>query len=206
MERQRSAEGVRRAFRLYVMNNPSQALSHAQARTRAAIIEATVSVLAANRTASLPVIAEAAGVGRTTVHRYFPDRDHLIREVTVDCIAVVREIGVRADTAHGTPVDALHRLIAAFLSESDRIVFLFKDPAVLQNVPPDEQPDDDFVMELIRRGQVEGDLAHDLNAGWIERALLALVLQGCEDVSTGELPAHTAVTTILRTFLRGVSA
>ncbi|BBY28766.1 TetR/AcrR family transcriptional regulator [Mycolicibacterium sediminis] len=188
------------------MKSAPQALSHAQARTRSAIIEATVSVLAANRTASLPVIAEAAGVGRTTVHRYFPDRDHLIREVAVDSIAVVRQLGVRADTTHGTAVDALHRLLAAYFSESDRIVFLFKDPAVLQNVPPDEQPDDDFVMDLIRRGQVEGNLTSDLSAVWIQHALLALVLQGCEDVSTGELPAHTAVTTILRTFLRGASA
>lgn len=195
-----------RAFRLYVMNTSSQVLSRAQARTRAAIIEATVSTLAANPTASLPVIAQAAGVGRTTVHRYFPDRDHLIREVTVDSIAVVRELGLRAATDQGTPIDALHRLVAAYLSASDRIVFLFKDPAVLQNIPTDEQPDDDLVMDLIRRGQAEGVFASDQSAVWIEHALLALVLQGCEDVRTGDLPAHTAVTTILRTFLRGVSA
>ncbi|BBY22159.1 TetR/AcrR family transcriptional regulator [Mycobacterium stomatepiae] len=188
------------------MSTSSQILSHAQARTRAAIIEATVSVLAANQTASLPVIAEAAGVGRTTLHRYFPDRDHLIREATADSIAKVRELGLGAATDQGTPIDALHRLVASFLSASDRIVFLFKDPAVLQNIHPEERPDDDLVMDLVRRGQTEGVFASDLSAVWIEHALLALVLQGCEDVRTGELQAHTAVTTILRTFLRGVSA
>ena len=188
------------------MNTSSPALTHAQARTRAAIIDATVSVLAVNRAASLPVIAQAAGVGRTTLHRYFPDRDHLIREVTVDSIALVRDLVVRAATAEGAPIDALQRLVASFLSESDRIVFLFKDPAVLHSIPVDEQPSDDLVMDLIRRGQAEGVFTDDLNAVWIEHALLALVLQGCEDVRTGELPAHASVTTILRTFLRGASA
>jgi len=188
------------------MSTSSHGLSHAQARTRAAIIEASVSVLAASQTASLPVIAEAAGVGRTTLHRYFPDRDHLIREVTADSIAMVRELGLQAATGQGAPIDALQRLVASYLSASDRIVFLFKDPAVLQNIPPEDQPEDDLVMDLIRRGQTEGVFASDLSALWIEHALLALVLQGCEDVRTGDLPAHTAVTTILRTFLQGASA
>lgn len=187
------------------MSTPPQVLSHAQARTRAAIIEAAVSVLAANRTAPLPVIAEAAGVGRTTVHRYFPDREQLIREVTVDSIAMVRALGLRAATDQGTSIDALHRLVASYLSASDRIVFLFGDPAVLRNIPQEEQPDDDLVMDLIRRGQAEGVFASDLSALWIEHALLALVLQGCEDVHAGELPAHTAAATILRTFLKGAS-
>lgn len=191
---------------LCAMDTSPQILSHVQARTRAAIIEATVSVLATNRTATLPVIAQAAGVGRTTVHRYFPDRDQLIREATIDSIAVVRELGRRAATDQGTPIEALHRLVDSFFSASGRIVFLFGDPAALLNVPADEQPEDDFVMDLIRRGQAEGVLTSDLSAVWLQHALLALILRGCEDVQTGELSAHTAVTTILRTFLRGGAA
>ncbi len=41
-------------------------------RTERAILEAAVSVLARDRAATLPQIAQAAGVGRTTLHRYFP--------------------------------------------------------------------------------------------------------------------------------------
>ena len=43
-------------------------------RTRRAILEAAMVVLAENGTASLADIASAAEVGRSTLHRYFPER------------------------------------------------------------------------------------------------------------------------------------
>ncbi|WP_159149695.1 TetR family transcriptional regulator, partial [Dietzia lutea] len=46
----------------------------ARARTRSAILDAAVEVLAEDRQASMADIATAAQVGRTTVHRYFPER------------------------------------------------------------------------------------------------------------------------------------
>jgi AcrR family transcriptional regulator len=52
-------------------------LSSVQARTRAAILAATAAALAANRTATMPEIATVAGVGRTTLHRYFAGRCQL---------------------------------------------------------------------------------------------------------------------------------
>ncbi|WP_231122684.1 TetR family transcriptional regulator [Mycobacterium colombiense] len=75
-------------------------LSAVQARTRAAILAATASALAANRTATMPEIATVAGVGRTTLHCYFADRETLIYEVTA-AVAVARvepgEAEFRAD-------------------------------------------------------------------------------------------------------------
>ncbi|HZC09115.1 MAG TPA: helix-turn-helix domain-containing protein, partial [Mycobacterium sp.] len=68
------------------MATSHEQLSGSQARTRAAILAATASVLARNRSATLPDIADAAGVGRTTLHRYFADRERLIQEATVDSI------------------------------------------------------------------------------------------------------------------------
>jgi AcrR family transcriptional regulator len=53
------------------MSVSTKQLSGVQARTRAAILAATAAALAANRTATMPEIATVAGVGRTTLHRYF---------------------------------------------------------------------------------------------------------------------------------------
>ena len=57
-------------------------------RTRKAILDAAIRVLAADPSASLGQIADAADVGRTTLHRYFPDRAELLA-------AVMQEAGRR---------------------------------------------------------------------------------------------------------------
>ena len=48
-------------------------------RTRKAILDAAMSVLAENPSAPLSEIAAAAEVGRSTVHRYFAERTELIK-------------------------------------------------------------------------------------------------------------------------------
>ena len=52
-------------------------------RTRRAILDAAMSVLADNPSASLSDIAAAAEVGRSTVHRYFAERTELIKALAV---------------------------------------------------------------------------------------------------------------------------
>ncbi|MDQ3577436.1 MAG: TetR/AcrR family transcriptional regulator, partial [Actinomycetota bacterium] len=52
--------------------DPAEQTRGARARTRRAILDAAISVLSRNPAASLAEVAEAAQVGRTTVHRYFP--------------------------------------------------------------------------------------------------------------------------------------
>jgi AcrR family transcriptional regulator len=179
-------------------------LSCVQARTRAAILAATASVLAANRTATMPEIASVAGVGRTTLHRYFADRESLIYEVTLDSIRVLAETGNEAATDQGSAIEAMRRFITAAISVGDRLLFLFGDPAVLRDIPLSEQPNEELLIDLIKRGQEEGVFDPDLNATWIRHALYGLVLQGCEEASKGELPRHTVAPLIIRTFEHGI--
>ncbi len=182
----------------------TEQLSCVQARTRAAILEATASVLAANRLATIPDIATSAGVGRTTVHRYFADRETLIYEATLDSIRVLAETGNEAALDVGPANHAMQRFITAAVSVGDRLLFLFGDPAVLRDVPPSEQPNEELLIKLIKRGQHEGVFDSDLDATWIRHAMYGLVLQGCEQASKGGLPRHTVAQLIIRTFERGV--
>ena len=75
-------------------------------RTRAAILAATASVLAVKRTATLPEIASAAGVGRTTLHRYFADRERLVYEATLDSIGALSGVVNESAVDQGPAVDA----------------------------------------------------------------------------------------------------
>ncbi|SLI54587.1 TetR family transcriptional regulator [Mycobacteroides abscessus subsp. bolletii] len=179
-------------------------LSDVQARTRAAILAATASALAANRTATMPEIAAAAGVGRTTLHRYFADRETLIYEATLDAIRVVLEAADEAATDDGSALDAMRRFVAAAVSIGERLVFLFGDPSVLRDIRPVQAPTFELVLNLITRGQHEGVFDPDLSPIWIRHALYGLILQGCEQAMVGALPRHTVAPLIIRTFERGI--
>jgi AcrR family transcriptional regulator len=179
--------------------------SGARARTRQAILNAAIEVLARNQGASLGEIAIAADVGRTTLHRYFADRETLIYEATLDSIRVLTEAVDEAATEDGPALDAMRRFITAGVSIGERLVFIFGDPAVLRDIPPAQSPNEEVVINLITRGQHEGVFDPDLDPTWIWHALYALILRGCEQAIAGALPRHTVAPLIIRTFERGVS-
>jgi AcrR family transcriptional regulator len=110
-------------------------------RTRAAILTATASALAADRLATLADISASAGVSRTTLHRYFADRETLVYEATLDSIRILVETVDEAALEHGPTADALRRLITALLSIADRVLFLFAERATLQNTPAELNED-----------------------------------------------------------------
>jgi len=186
------------------VRDSAEQLSYVQARTRATILAATAAALAANRLATLPEIAGVAGVGRTTLHRYFADRETLIYEATLDSIRVLLETAEEAALDQGLAIDAMRRAITAMVSVGDRVLFLFGDPTVLRDIPPAQHPNEELLINLIRRGQHEGAFDPDLNPTWIRHALYALLLQGCEEASNGELPRHTVAPLIIRTFEHGI--
>ncbi|MDH6194642.1 AcrR family transcriptional regulator [Mycobacterium frederiksbergense] len=179
-------------------------LSATQARTRGAIIEAAAAVLADDRTSTLPDIAKAAGVGRTTVHRYFPDRESLINATIVDSVQVVTEAVAAAAPDDGGAIDAMRRVINAMISVGNRILFLFDDPTVLRGLPPEAVPDNTYLTRLIERGQAEGVFDPESSSVWIEHSLYGLVKWACQDSKDGLMPRHAAAPAVIRTFERGV--
>lgn len=182
----------------------SQELTGLQARTRAAILAATASVLARDRTATLAEIAAAAGVGRSTVHRYFADRDRLIHQAMLDSIRVVDECIATAATESGPAGEAMRRLITTLVPEGDRIVLLFSDPGVLRDIPADQRPNSGPITELIRRGQREGAFDGELSADWIRIALFGLLIKACREAAYGTVSRRDIVTSLTRIFERGV--
>ena len=122
----------------------------------------------------MPEIATVAGVGRTTLHRYFADRETLIYEATLDSIRVLTEAVHEAATDDGPAVDAMRRFITAAVSVGERLVFLFGDPAVLRDIPPAQSPNEELLINLDRPGGLSsagGDaVAAALAMGAVEEA------------------------------------
>jgi AcrR family transcriptional regulator len=181
-------------------------LSGSRSRTQNAILAAAATVLAKKPAATMPEIAEAAAVGRTTVHRYFADRQTLIRAATADAIQAVNRAIDDAAPEQGSALDATRRVIAAMVSMSDRILFLYGDPRVLAHYPDLGMPAAEPVLRLIERGQAEGAYDTELSATWIQQSLWALVCRGCEAAERGELPRHEVARVVARTLEGGIRA
>jgi AcrR family transcriptional regulator len=182
--------------------------SGTRSRTRRAILSAAASALARNRAATLADIADAADVGRSTLHRYFSDREELVNAVVEDSLRVVGQSMREAALDQGTPLEAMRRLVAALVDSGDRLLFLFGDPRVLAGVRSDDglDPAGQPVIDLIERGQAEGVFDRQVSAAWIQHALWALVYTGCEAVGKGEVPRHGVTSTVIRTFENGIRA
>jgi AcrR family transcriptional regulator len=185
------------------MGDPPTLRAGVRGRTRHAILSAAASVLARDRAATLADIADAADVGRSTLHRYFPDRQELIDAVIEDSLRALGQAVEEAALDQGPPLEAMRRLVAAMVGVGDRLLFLFGDPRVLEGR---EEPaaSDRPVIELVERGQAQGVFDPEVGAEWIEHVLWALVYTAAEEVSTGRLPRHGVTATVIRTFENGI--
>ncbi|MYT37417.1 TetR family transcriptional regulator [Streptomyces sp. SID8356] len=191
-------------------------------RTRRAILGAAAEALARDRTATLADIARAAQVGRSTLHRYFPDRDVLVHAAVADSYLVIQQSIQDAAVDQGTALEAMRRLVAAIVDTGGRMLFLYGDSRVLEDFAArdggsdagepgeggesDTAPDSvsSMVVDLIRRGQSEGVFDPGLDVDWVQDVIWALVYTGCEAASRGTLPRHGVTTAVVRMLENGI--
>ncbi|MEV7805619.1 TetR/AcrR family transcriptional regulator [Microbispora sp. NPDC088329] len=180
--------------------------SRVRARTRRAILTAAASLLARNRAATLAEIAEAADVGRTSLHRYFPDRETLINAVVRDSASVISRAVRDARLDDGDPVEAMRRLVAVMLDVGDHLLFLFSDPGVRATFESLGEPaaGADPVADLIERGRAQGAFDPQVSGAWIQGVFWALLYAGCDAVHKGRVPRHQALHSVLRSLENGI--
>ena len=170
-----------------------------RARTRRAILDAALEVLGSRPSASLGEVADAAGVGRSTVHRYFPDRSALVAAMFDDTIEAMQRGFDEAALDQGTPVEALRRLVHAFFELGPRMMFLFSELAEDQWNNAALERTQWPVGELFARGQAQGHFDPELSIDWIIRILWHLMSAGWEAVNEGALRKHEAIANLVRT-------
>jgi TetR/AcrR family transcriptional regulator, mexCD-oprJ operon repressor len=129
----------------------------------AVILDKAAEVLAErHETASLADIAEAAGVARSTLYRYFPSREALLRALAE---SAAREIGDRIGEARPDvlPVaEAIARITRGLIATGSKYIalaYLWPKPAGSAD-PQVSEP----LLRLFRRGVDDGTLRSDLPA------------------------------------------
>src|SRR5687767_282479 len=177
--------------------NPKSALRE---RVGAAIIDAAATALARHEQASMGEVAEAAGVARATLYRYFPTREALLEELARTTVARVAQ-ALEAGRLDELAVDeAFLRAVRALVAIGDAFVVVARERDAAQ------AQDFEHVVArplraLVERGQASGDLRDDVPSGWLLQSLLALVVSVLP--SAPGLGAEDAVQTIASLFLTG---
>ncbi|MFI2118322.1 TetR/AcrR family transcriptional regulator [Streptomyces rubiginosohelvolus] len=179
-------------------------LSPQKQRTRRAILDAAAGEWAQDPAVSLGRIAAAAGVGRATVHRYFPDREHLRSALTSDSWAALHAAIVEAAPGAGSVLEVIDRVVSAMVHVGDRVLFLF---ASAEGNPSDADTPvanavDELLVAEIERGQREGELDATVPAQWIQRMVWSIVYTGLHATGDGLVARH-GVDDLIRWTLRG---
>ncbi|WP_328958354.1 helix-turn-helix domain-containing protein [Kitasatospora purpeofusca] len=175
------------------------------ATDRDSVLEAAVGVLSRRPTAHLDEIARAAGISRATLHRLFPGRDALIREVG---LLGLQRFGAALDHAaveEGDPHAALRRLVDAVVPDATLCAFLTGESTLYDNDEINELWESQIARmhALFLRGQQQGVFRVELSAAWLSEAFFDLVAGIGWAIQDGRLAPRDAAFSLAELFLGG---
>ena len=170
-----------------------------------AIIEAAFAVFSRDPSASLSEVAERAGVGRATLHRYYSSRDTLVRElarIAVEEMDQAVEETTKDAVSYG---DAIRLSFEAMIPLGDRHGFLASEP-----IDDDEHLSAEFkrqrheTEEMVEAAKREGVFDATVPTSWIVQAFDHLLFAGWESVKSGETTPKQAASLAWRTLTSGL--
>jgi AcrR family transcriptional regulator len=176
-------------------------------RARRQILDAAVALLTKDAGASLAEIATAAGVGRTTVHRYFPSREALLTALGLEAVARVSAAIEDASPGEGPATQVLARLVARVMPLAGELRYLELGPDVW-NTPELTAawyPVQDVIDGVVARGQREGDLRPDLPVALVADLLAGALWAVGESVAEGRVASRDAVPGVVAIVLDGAA-
>ncbi|MBV2153096.1 TetR/AcrR family transcriptional regulator [Kitasatospora sp. SUK 42] len=175
------------------------------ATDRDTVLEAAVGVLSRRPTAHMDEIARAAGISRATLHRLFPGRDALIREVGLLGLQRFAAALDTADTGAGDAEAALRRLVDASVPDAMLCAFLAGENQLYEH----DDINDLWEVQIARlhalflRGQQEGVFRIELSAAWLSEAFFDLVAGIGWSIQDGRLAPREAAFSLAELFLGG---
>jgi|SRR3954470_14364317 AcrR family transcriptional regulator len=177
-------------------------------QTRRGLLDAATVVLSKDNTASLSDVATVAGVGRTTLHRYFPTRERLIRALVEDALDRVADAISAAEPQDGPVLEALQRVTDTVVPLGPSLAFLHAEPAVY-NAPELIRRWYDAlepVAQAVERGQADGSLRDDLPVKWVVDAYAGAILTAWDTADEGRIWLQDAPRLVMTTIVNGIAA
>jgi AcrR family transcriptional regulator len=175
-----------------------------QQRVAAAILDGAAQLFATGgEQASMNDVAEAAGVARATVYRYFPNREALLEELAQ---TAVRDVDTRLASARidaVPPDEGVARAVRALVDVGNLFVVLARERQRF-GAGRFERGLIEPLRQLIERGQASGDIRDDITGARLTESLIGLIVGML--TSTPSLGREDMTATITGLFLDGARA
>jgi AcrR family transcriptional regulator len=191
------------------MNMTVHALSATAGRrgSRAAkrsLLDVAAEVLVADPSASLTQVAEAAGIGRTTLHKQYATREDLLRAVgnrVIDLWEQVTEVA-SVDDADG----GLRAAIEAMIPIGPQLAFLWRTPSFDhdQDLETRWNAFTQQTLAILKRAQDRGVISAAVPDWWLLSTFHAVIYIASERVQLGHLARLDAPGLALSTLLHGI--
>lgn len=174
-------------------------MTRAHDATAAAITQAAARLIVRDEDATVGAVAQAAGVARGTIYRYFPTRHALLTAVLDQALLKAEHHLTQANLAAVPVAEGLARAVRALVALGDDFLVLVRQRLLTgADIPAFSTVD-----ALLDRGRQQGELRSDLPLSCQVEALYALVhacLRASELATAG--PEDISATA-LRLFLEG---
>ena len=173
--------------------------------SRQSLLDVAAEVLVADPAASLAQVAEAAGIGRTTLHKQYATRDDLLLAVGHRAIDLWEQ-AVAGAGGGGEADGGLRALIAAMIPIGPQLAFLWRTPAFdhLGELGERWLAGQARCQAVLKRAQDLGALAADVPDWWLLQMLYSVVYMAAESVAAGQLAPLDAPGLALGTYLHGL--
>ncbi|MGH3189598.1 MAG: TetR/AcrR family transcriptional regulator [Streptosporangiaceae bacterium] len=179
--------------------------------TRRSLLDVAAEVLVADPAASLAQVAEAAGIGRTTLHKHYATRDDLLLAVGHRAIDLWEQAVAGAgagDGYSGDPDGGLRALVGAMIPIGPQLAFLWRTPAFdhLSELGERWLAGQARCLTVLKRAQDLGALVVGVPDWWLLQMLYSVVYVAAESVAAGQVASLDAPGLALGTFLHGLGA
>lgn len=170
------------------------------------ILRAAATTLARDPGASMQEIAAEAGVGRATVHRYFPKREDLVRELALSCNAQIDEV-IEPIRGQGlSAAEVLRRVLEAVVPLGDQFRVLGFDHGPIHD--PDVRHGYERHIEqlgnLVDGLKSEGVIGPEVPRAWVVSTIEALIYAAWSSASDGYIAHRDAAGLVYRTVIDGL--
>ena len=181
-------------------------------RTQRDLVDAAIRCWAVDNTASLGAVAELAGTGRTTLHRYFANRAELVAAVDLECRTRFDDAVARARPTEGNGLAALQRACVELVALGPVLGLIFADNALVDpdtwhpDDPEGRPEDEDPLGRLVGRAYEDGSVDVSLPPEWVGTTVWTTLFAAWLYLQGGTATAHEAALLCADTVARSVGA
>ncbi|WP_299326926.1 TetR/AcrR family transcriptional regulator [Parasphingopyxis sp.] len=173
--------------------------------TKDAIVEAAFDVLRQDPSAPLSAVADRAGVGRATLHRYFASREALIHALALIAIEEMDAAAEAACADAPSYAEAFRNMLAALIPLGDRHGFLATEPVESDPaIAAEFERQTNETREMIDAAKQDGLFDPAVPTDWIVQAFDHLLYAAWESVKAGEITHQQAADLAWRTLESGL--